>query len=206
LRYPTTVYVTDPAQDLYYGPPVVPSDPHVEPMMNEPYAGMGPDPAMVPAPFLMEGEALFAQGKYLEAQRELMRAAAESPYRATTQLALGLAHFAVGDYTSSADAIRRALHEDPEMFLYLADVRVAYGEAEDFAAQLQALETHVRENPSEADPHFVLGVMYGSMGDPIRAAAELTEALNCRPTEPVAYLLRDVLIRAAAESMEPVPQ
>ncbi|MEN6449877.1 MAG: tetratricopeptide repeat protein [Thermoguttaceae bacterium] len=105
--------------------------------------------------------------------------------QARTRALLAQIRFAQGDFKGAAAEARAAAAMGPVMdwrglFGYYGDTQPR------FTRQMHALEQYIRQNPSSADAHFLLGYQYLILGQTDPAHAQLAIAAVLEPTDVVA--------------------
>jgi len=102
-----------------------------------------------------------------------------------------LIYFAQEDYQGAAGTIHSVLAVGPGWdWTTLVGM---YSDVAVYTAQLRALELHVRSNPQDAGPQFLLAYQYMSCGHAESAARYLTNVVRLVPTDRVAIDLMQML-------------
>ena len=116
---------------------------------------------------------------------------------------LGLAAYAHGDFAKSESAFAFVAARLPlaEVYNNLGVVAARRGHSPKTAADY--FERAIRNDPSDADYHFNLGVALTQAGDRAGAARELHTALDRRPNDAEAKMLLDSLTPTAGSGIVP---
>jgi tetratricopeptide (TPR) repeat protein len=123
------------------------------------------------------GDALFAKGKYVEANERYRKAARIAPKLATAYFRQGFALAAAGRCDPAAAAVKRGLKLDPawpKSNFELGQLFGANAAAKD--ARLDALAAVAMDKAADANRLFMLGVFLHFDGQPDRAAATFARA------------------------------
>lgn len=149
-----------------------------------------PPPVMTPSPQeianarLWSAQDAFQSGRYSAALNWATASDLRVP-RARTSALIAQIRLAQGDVRSAAAQARAAAAMEPvigwqTLFSYYGFVIPR------FSQQLHALQEFVRQNPSSADGHFLLGYLYLILGQDEAAHAELAIAAVIEPNDLVA--------------------
>ena len=157
-------------------------------------ARLNPDYAQA---WLELGKTYYAQRAYEPAIAALNQIQPSSPVACEANFYLGLAAYAHGDFAKSESAFAFVAARLPlaEVYNNLGVVVARRGHSPKTAADY--FQRAIRNDPSDADYHFNLGVTLNQAGDRAGAARELHTALDNRPNDAETKMLLDSLTSTA---------
>jgi tetratricopeptide (TPR) repeat protein len=124
------------------------------------------------------GRALYLQGDYVAAARELVQVVQARPSSASAQLWAGLAEYQRGDYAGAALFYERAVQLDPNSVEARVNLGAAYLAADRFRDAESVYRLLIQQNARDAESHYNLGwALYAQQRD---ADARLAWASSCQ--------------------------
>jgi tetratricopeptide (TPR) repeat protein len=148
-----------------------------------------------------QARSTFMGGDYAGALAQTEQALAQLPTDATIHEFRALCLFALRRYDEAAAALYAVLSAGPGWdWTTLVGL---YPNADVYTQQLRTLEADVRQNPSRAQPRFVLAYHYLTMGSTDAAVAQYREILKLQPGDSLSsQLLRKL---SGGATPEPAP-
>ncbi len=145
---------------------------------------------------MVQGEALFRQGKLQDAAAAFENARSLSKDSPESLLSLMHVYFAMGDktYGKAADCLAKTLQGIPDLLMIRVRPVDFYGKAEDYAKNSAALNAYVAANPKDAPAMFLLGYIQYREGLMDKAAPTLKAVMALSPSREIAdgvYALQD---------------
>lgn len=139
-----------------------------------------------------QGLALFKQGDYKGALKQMDLALSKQPGDPVIHEVRALTLFALGDYQASAAALNSFLSSAPGMdWTTLSGL---YGNVDDYEAQLRKLEDYIRANPNDPAANFVLAYHYLVIGAKNDAINALKVVVKNQPKDYTAKRMLDALL------------
>src|SRR5579872_2669621 len=144
---------------------------------------------------VLNGEAAFRHGDYLEAIEDWKSALADGSRNPVLVMLLGQAYFAAGNYREPAVTTHAAMHALPQdrWGVVVSNRGELYGNPNSYVFQLQQLEVAVHENPKDPAQRFLLAYHYAYLGYPQPAVAQLDKVVELEPRDEMAAQLRSVV-------------
>jgi len=130
---------------------------------------------------MAEGEALYRQGRHLEAAAHLEVAVAEEPEAWYRSYFLGLALWKAGDLDGAEVSLRRAGEMRPEFVRTKINLARVLNESEQYGKALAAADRAVVLDPDSAGAHYLRGRSLANMGRVEDATAALGTSLALDP-------------------------
>jgi predicted Zn-dependent protease len=119
-------------------------------------------------------------GRFEEALVELQPVQSENATDGFAALLESQAQFGAGKYSQAAESLRVALMNLPQDHWgqTVVDHEEYFGSSDRYMKRLYALASHVREQPTDAAAHFLLGWHLGFLGHATGATRELQAAIE----------------------------
>jgi tetratricopeptide (TPR) repeat protein len=157
--------------------------------------------------FDAKGSADFKAGNYQAAVQDWQHVLIDMPHNGGAMLLVGQGLFATGQYQSSAGAVQLGMQMLPEdqwgnVIKHYTDL---YPNNKAYTEQLRALETARTANPNDPALRFLLGYQYGYLGYPTQAIKEFDKAINLRPQDRGAVVMRNLFAEKAGVAALPLP-
>lgn len=211
--YYNPYYVTTPATVVYSGTPVSYYD-YSQPLVVYEQPGttvssttiVDGGTAAAPSPggaglssFDRAREAFF-RGDYLEAMNAIDETLKQYPDDAVVHEFRALVLFAIGDYQQAAAAMHAVLAVGPGWDW--TTMISLYPSVDIYTSQLRQLESYVRQNPNQADGHFLLGYHYLTCGHDDAAAKQFRKAEELTDSDRITSQLSSMVAPPAAGTTE----